>query len=251
MGEKSKIEWCDSTWNPVTGCLHTCEYCYARSMATRFGAGMKAEGFPELDQPMKGRRKRAEPYPYGFTPTLHKFRLDQPTKWREGRKIFVCSMADLFGEWVPDRWIEEVFASCAVAPQHKYLFLTKNPRRYIELEEAGLLPHKDNMWFGSSITTKHDVYAWMDKTVTSHYFLSVEPILAPLGEMNGEAEKPGWVIIGAETGHRADKVVPERWWIEELVGECRKYGIPVFMKSSLAEIWGEQLIQEWPEGLGA
>ena len=87
--DKTKIEWCDSTWNPVTGCYHGCEYCYARSMANRFGAGWEftKDGLPILETPLKG-RKGAEPYPYNFTPTLHKYRLDQPKKWKEGRTIF-------------------------------------------------------------------------------------------------------------------------------------------------------------------
>lgn len=250
---KSKIDWTDSTWNPVVGCHHGCEYCYARNIARRFD-GKKEQlpfDYPVLDTPITSKRGRMEPFPYGFTPAFYRYRLDQPKKWHEGRKIFVCSMADLFGSWVPDEWIEEVFDACKAAPHHKYFFLTKNPERYIELEKKGLFPHQDNMWFGSSVTSKHDTYAWMDRAVKSHYFLSVEPMLEPLGKIDADSVKPEWIIIGAETGYRENRVDPERWWIEELVAECRKYGIAVFMKSSLEDIWEEPLIQEWPEGLGA
>ena len=147
--DKTKIEWCDSTWNPVTGCNHNCEYCYARGIATRFGG--KALNIPhELNTPFLSHGKK-QPYPFGFTPTLHRYSLGKYEK-KAGRTIFVCSMADLFGSWVPDSWIEEVFAACEKAPQHKYLFLTKNPQRYADLDWADKLPIRDNMWYGTSVT---------------------------------------------------------------------------------------------------
>ena len=133
---KTKIDWCDSTWNPVTGCLHGCEYCYARSIAHRFSGG--GENWTDdktivLDKKMYGEEEeKAIPYPYGFIPTFHRYRLNDYIG-KKGRNIFVCSMADLFGEWVPDSWIKEVFKACENAPQHNYLFLTKNPIRYAQL----------------------------------------------------------------------------------------------------------------------
>lgn len=132
MGSKTKIDWCDSTWNPVTGCLHGCEYCYARRIAERFRAreiydpecqcqrnlierGMlKGIGKPlELNYPWEQKNKDGSitnaAYPFGFTPTFHRYKLDEPQRWKKPRTIFVCSMADLFGEWVPDEWIKQVF----------------------------------------------------------------------------------------------------------------------------------------------
>lgn len=137
--EKTKIDWAESSWNPVTGCLHGCEYCYARGIANRFGAniGIKPEEKFVLDDPycIYGRKL---PYPYGFAPTFHRYHLNDYIA-KKGRNIFVCSMADLFGKWVPDGWIEEVFNSCKKAPQHNYLFLTKNPERYIELAKKRII----------------------------------------------------------------------------------------------------------------
>lgn len=254
--DKTKIDWCDSTWNPVTGCLHGCEYCYARGIANRFG-GTDSEVFDEeyrlyakheLDNTLMLNGKKA-PYPYGFAPTFHNYKLDE-YRDKKGRNIFVCSMADLFGSWVPDEWIIKVFEACKNAPQHNFLFLTKNSEKYIELESDKKLPWADNFWFGTSVTKLSDKYTWFtDKKF--HWFLSVEPILEDLGEMAPDSAKPEWIIIGAETGKRKDKVIPKREWIESLVLECRKYDIPVFMKSSLADIWGEHLIQEFPKGLKA
>lgn len=254
--DKTKIDWCDSTWNPVTGCLHGCEYCYARGIAERFSGkrvmkyGERAELFEQTCTAGK-----VEPYPFGFKPTLHRYRLNDYIE-KKGRNIFVCSMADLFGEWVPDSWIEEVFHACEKAPQHNYLFLTKNPDRYIELLLHDKLPEHKNMWYGMSITKKSDTHTaeaiTQDLPSGANAFLSIEPIMEDVLTENLKiviANFCDWVIIGAETGRRKDKVIPKRKWIESILTECRKYDTPLYMKSSLADIWGEPLIQEFPQGL--
>ena len=238
---KTKIDWCDSTWNPVTGCLHGCEYCYARSIAKRFGKNLlylsdfasKNKGLHLLDNKID-----STPYPYGFEPIFHAYRLNDYIG-KKGRNIFVCSMADLFGKWVPDEWIQEVFAACEKAPQHNYLFLTKNPGRYFELINNTDFFAKENMWFGYSYTGKESKQWW---NPDYNIFASVEPILEPI-----EVPRCKWLIVGAETGRRKDRVIPKREWIEHLVYYCGKWNIPLFMKSSLADIWGEPLIQEFPE----
>ena len=139
--EKSKIEWTDSTYNPVTGCYNNCPYCYARRIANRLkGCDNCPSGIcpslvriielsHRLQATSKDGKKRSAAYPFGFTPTLHEYRLDDPKSKGFGKNVFVCSMADLFGPWVPDSWIERVFRSCLDAPGHRYLFLTKLPRQ--------------------------------------------------------------------------------------------------------------------------
>lgn len=242
---KTKIDWCDSTWNPVTGCLHGCEYCYARGITNRFGKNLP--DFSNFASANKGlhlleNKIDGTPYPFGFEPTFHAYRLNDYAE-KKGRNIFVCSMADLFGSWVPDSWIEEVFNACDNAPQHNYIFLTKNPKRYVELSEKGILRCKENMWYGFS-QTKHEERQPFRIPSKPHIFVSVEPILEPLSVFLED-----WIIVGAETGNRKDKVIPKREWIEAVVSDCRKYDIPIFMKSSLAGIWGEPLIQEFPKEL--
>ena len=238
---KTKIDWCDSTWNPVTGCLHRCEYCYARGIANRFGFGAYEPNIDErvLIEPAVSAGKKV-PYPFNFDPTFHKYRLNEYQN-KKGRNIFVCSMADLFGDWVPDEWIEEVFRACDNAPQHNYLFLTKNPFRYEILHQKGILRKRDNMWYGYSMP-KNGCDYWYDSQYKT--FESMEPLLEMVAVPHSK-----WTIIGAETGRRKNKVVPERKWIEHIVNKCREGNIPVFMKSSLADIWGEPLIQELPEEL--
>lgn len=240
--DKTKIDWCDSTWNPVTGCLHGCEYCYARNIAERFGGKQKYANIYEENESVIGADGKTLAYPHSFSPTLLKYRLNDYIN-KKGRNIFVCSMADLFGKWVPDSWIEEVFKACDKALQHNYLFLTKNPQRYVGLAEKGILRCSDNMWYGWSQTRSEDV-----KTLcfpcNLNLFISVEPILEQI-----HPSLEDWIIVGAETGRRKNKVIPKREWIEQIVEDCREFDIPLFMKSSLAEIWGEQLIQEFPKKL--
>lgn len=248
MGKKTKIEWTDATWNPVTGRLHGCDYCYARGIAKRFGCGLlpvSGENLAVLDTPVVDNGK-TYPYPFNFLPTFHKYRLNEPARWTKPRTIFVCSMADLFGDWVPDEWIAEVFKACEAAPQHRYLFLTKKPERYRALYEKKALPYFDNFWFGSTVTKASDSYTWFIDT-PYHSFVSVEPILEPVGSWDGNP--PEWIIVGAETGNRKVKIVPDERWIFDLYTDCRDMGVPLFMKDSLMPIVGERnMIREFPWG---
>ena len=150
MGSKTKIDWADATWNPVTGCLHGCEYCYARRIARRFGDISCDDGQLHVQAKNVNSYEDAVhsgPYPFGFSPTFHRNILSDPKHWKKPRTIFVCSMADLFGEWVPDEWIRAVFEACEAAPQHRYIFLTKNPAR--------LWPAHANWNSGTKSTTDH------------------------------------------------------------------------------------------------
>lgn len=262
---KTKIDWCDSSWNPVTGCFHDCKYCYARKIAIRFGGASEthnnecchecqwcteAEGkIHVLNEPIYDcDMGRNAPYPWEFDPTFHRYRLNEYQNKKKTRNIFVCSMADLFGKWVPDDWITEVFAACKAAPQHNYMFLTKNPERYIDLKCLDKLPLDDNFWYGTTVTDSHMPYMGHDGHYKFHTFLSIEPILEDFGEFDGEWP-PDWVIIGAETGSRKDKVVPEKAWIDSLVSQCKERNIPVFMKESLRAFYGDDLLREFPKGL--
>ncbi|MCL2636939.1 MAG: phage Gp37/Gp68 family protein [Oscillospiraceae bacterium] len=264
----TKIEWSDRTYNPVTGCRYNCGYCYAVDICKRFGGysheaslsvygeevyflHKSVNGCHELDVLLykytkKGKVVKA-PYPFGFEPTLHRYRLDKPSQIAKPQNIFVCSMADLFGEWVPDEWIEEVFKSCAAAPQHRYLFLTKNPKRYHDLKLKGFLPKGDNYWFGFSavtykdLITKQNQCSWLDY----HTFISFEPLQSNIELPRNNYIR--WAIIGAESGTSKVKVIPERRWIENIVRQCREKNVPVFMKDNLIPIIGEEnMLREFP-----
>jgi protein gp37 len=250
---KGKIEYLDYTWNPVTGCLHPCkdQYCYAKTIAQRFGSDRDDGAIHYLGEPMDKQKRNGlaaygsdtmiDPYPFGFAPTFHRYRMDEPHKVKKPSVIGVVYMGDLFGEWVPDKWIEEVFKACETAPQHKYLFLTKNGSRY---EQFGLLPHNDNFWYG---TTRTGVNQKLECGAADHgkTFLSLEPLLAPLdtGTLNA-IELWDWVIIGQQTGPGAKPPKPE--WVQSIINQCKAAGVPVFVKSPL---YKQFPIQEWPEGL--
>lgn len=261
--KKTTIEWCDSTWNPVTGCFHGCEYCYAERIADRFGGSIETcpDGtLHELEEKFyadpstwvaKQRESLFRAYPWGFDPTFHKYRLHEPQRWKEPRKIFVCSMADLFGEWVPDKWIEEVFEACEMAAWHTYLFITKNPARYLQLFHDGKIPARHNMWYGTTITNPDSPYVFSSLGVFN-LFLSVEPILEDMGIWSKSVDEISikWVIVGAETGNRKGRVIPKKEWIDNLAIQCDYFRIPIFMKDSLIPIVGEEnMRREFPIGL--
>lgn len=243
MGSKTKIDWCDSTWNPVTGCLHGCEYCYARKIAERFGYHLTDQNVHDLKTPVR-KKDAIVPYPYDFEPTFHRYKLDEPQKWKKPRTIFVCSMADLFGDWVPDEWIEQVFKACEAAPQHRYLFLTKNPKRYVDLYAKNILPIGKGYWYGTTVTSPEQPFFYSHSLDDNpHTFVSIEPIMGSFGKIKNPLD---WVIVGAETGNRKGKVVPQKEWIDEITAECRRWRVPIFMKESLREIMGKDFRQEFP-----
>ena len=195
--------------------------------------------------PPSGYRGNVKPYPYYFDPTFHRYKLDEPQKWKKPRNIFVCSMADLFGDWVPDEWIEQVFKACEAAPQHRYLFLTKNPKRYMELKLKGKLPKQH--WYGTSVTRKDDRDFFAPGYNT---FVSIEPILESFSDEKHAAYRQmvqPWAIFGAETGNRKNKIVPKKEWITELVDYYSKFGYTKFyMKDSLRGLMGADFRQEFP-----
>lgn len=131
MSSASKIEWCDATWNPMSGCSKVsagCANCYAERMAKRQQA-MGTKGYEQ-----------------GFKVTLHPDRLEQPLRWRKPRMVFVCSMGDLFHEDVPFAFVDKVFAVMALCPQHAFQLLTKRPERMAEyIEDRGECVRKDGI----------------------------------------------------------------------------------------------------------
>lgn len=244
----TKIEWADSTWNPVTGCLHGCEYCYARRIAERFGTRLPDwSGYPATHGGLHcvETRINGNPYPYNFEPTFFPFRLQEPERKTKPQNIFVCSMADLFGEWVPEEWIQEVFDACEKADRHRYLFLTKNPARYCELANAGKLPQRDNFWYGSTLDSMKAVRypgRFRDNT-----FVSIEPLTERMDVGLGSFGGDQWIIIGAETGNRKGKVTPKKEWVETICAAAEITHAAVFMKDSLLPIVGEEnMRREFP-----
>jgi protein gp37 len=275
---KTKIEWCDMTWNLVTGCLHNCPYCYARGIAGRFDTFNKNPNLVvserrkwkrrespmallEVTEPIhfvcKG-KEQITTYPFGFTPTFHRYRLNEPQKWKQPQTVFIGSMADIFGEWVPDNWIKEIFKACAAAPQHTYIFLTKNPKRYYQLAEKCELPFEH--WYGATVTDsigllfgsfprqskesavpRYSSYApgFSGQTLGQFKtFLSLEPMYSADYNLWHRATVD-LVILGAETGNRKGKTLPTADWVKVAERQAKELRAHVFMKDSLIPIVGE------------
>ena len=243
---KSRIEWTDFTWNPVTGCWGPggsaenpkwCFYCYAMRMACRFNVGQRPDGS----------------FPPGFFPTFYPERLNQPAKVKKPSKIFVCSMGDLFGDWVPQEWIEAVLNRTQRGDysQHIYQFLTKNPKRLKDFN-----PWPDNAWVGTTVTNQADAderLPWLLQVDAPVRFVSHEPLLGAIKIRHGQGLFPtktysrsgqygqdlmitktpvlSWAIIGAMTGPGA--VRPEVDWVMGLAQQYRDAGVPLFLKDNL------------------
>lgn len=262
---RSKIEWCDHTWNPITGCRHDCSYCYARTMTARFAGDVRlnkmakkdyslvpsADGGEDLyvlDIPMMNETGKPLVYPFGFEPTLHRHRMDIPGKLKMGNNIFVGAMADIFGKWVPDSWLNEIFEVCEQHSIHNYLFLTKYPQRY----EQYCVPEGENMWYGTTVTRENEISSVMFLPAGCRKFVSIEPLLEDIDPEKNYLMFRGvdWVIIGAETGRRKDKTAPQLEWVRKIVLEADNNGIPVFMKDSLVPVVGEEnMRRDFPKQL--
>ena len=185
---RTKNELADYAWNPVTGCLKDCRYCYAKKSALRFASDWRRNlaerpkvqqvgaNLFALDAPWETTNNRFLNNPTGFMPTIHKYRMDWPQKVKVGSTIMVCTDGDLFGPWVPENWILQVFAAAEMAPQHQYIFLTQYPVRYQNLANHGKLPMRENFWYGTTATVRKDG-VWANSKYNT--FVAIEPLLGP------------------------------------------------------------------------
>jgi protein gp37 len=214
VAEKSSIEWTGSTWNPSTGCDHVspgCDHCYAERMSLR----LKAMG--------------QEKYARGFHLTIHPQTLELPLKWKKPQRIFVNSMSDLFHKDVPLEYIQRVFATMRKAHWHQFQILTKRSGRLLALTEK--IDWPPNVWMGVSVEraeykTRID---HLRKTGAEVKFLSLEPLIGDLGELN--LKNIDWVIAGGESGPGARPMQPE--WVRNIQRQCDRSRVPFFFKQ-----WG-------------
>lgn len=215
MATNSKIEWTEQTWNPVTGCTKVspgCKHCYAETMAIR----LQAMGAPG--------------YENGFALTLMPDRLEQPILRKKPTVYFVNSMSDLFHESVPFEYIDRVFNTIQLTPQHTYQVLTKRALRMAEYFETRKVP--DNAWLGVSVEDRKygkPRIAVLQTIKAKTRFLSVEPLLEDLGQIRLRGVH--WVIVGGESGPGARPMSEE--WVINVKEQCLDGGVNFFFKQ-----WG-------------
>lgn len=215
--KKTKIDWCDCTVNPVIGCKNGCVYCYAEKINKRFGF------IPNWKEPQ-------------FFPERLK-QLESKTP----KSIFMDSMSDV--GWWQKEWGDKVFVAMRDNPQHNYIFLTKEqtcPSGFHAIWSHRDVYRLKNIFIGESIdrNRQYDCSAHFD-------FISIEPILEPIDLTAIKYSLyTKQVIIGAETGNRKNKVIPQKKWIDDIVKACDEKGVRVFMKESLREIMGNDFRQD-------
>ena len=216
--KQTKIDWCDCTINPVVGCSNGCPYCYARKINDRFHF---IENWNK---------------PQFFAKKLKQLNSKKP------KSIFMDSMSDV-GLWQAD-WFKETLSAIKKNMQHNYIFLSKIPKGFINQHSKFLNGIMDNTFFGLSVTCANDLNKLKG---TEFDFLSIEPLLGEITHIDLSGKIPLSVkqfIIGAETGNRKGKVIPQKIWVDKIVQWADEHNVRVFMKSSLKEIMGNDFRQD-------
>ncbi|NUU94789.1 phage protein Gp37/Gp68 [Marinitoga sp. 1135] len=214
MAFKSKIEWTESSWNPVTGCTKEslgCQNCYAERLAKR----LKNMGLKK--------------YENGFKVTIHPKSLNEPLNWKKPQIIFVVSMGDLFHKDVPDDFIEKVFEVMNKAYWHTFQVLTKRSERLLEISKK--VKWTDNIWAG--VTVEHEKYLYrlnhLKKIPAKIKFVSMEPLLSDMPYIDFDGID--WVVVGGESGPGARSIEPD--WVRNIRNMCLEQDIHFFFKQ-----WG-------------
>lgn len=219
MAETSKIEWTDATWNPVRGCTKIspgCAHCYAETFAERF------RGVP------------GHPYEQGFDLRLVPERLLDPLRWHGPKMVFVNSMSDLFHERIPSGYVRAVAQVMCGSPWHIYQVLTKRSERMREMlgTELRWAAERQHIWWGVSVENrKHGLprLEHLRDAPVRVRFVSIEPLLEDLGEINLTGIH--WVIVGGESGPGARPMKED--WVLSVLRQCRAANVPFFFKQ-----WG-------------
>jgi len=211
---KSKIEWTESTWNPVSGCNKVsrgCDNCYAERMAKRLQA-MGTKG-----------------YENGFEVTLHPHVLEKPFRMKKSQIIFVNSMSDIFHDKIPDEYIIKIFETMNKAYWHTFQVLTKRPKRLEKI--ANKLKWTSNIWMGVTVEGNEyiDRVDYLRNCPANIKFLSIEPLIDSVNKLDYTGID--WVIVGGESGYGAR--VLEKRWVTEVKNRCLELNIPFFFKQ-----WG-------------
>ncbi len=242
---KTGIDWVKNpddsqgyTWNPITGCLNGCDYCYARRLAnTRLRERYLDNPNVAVPAHLEGKDLHSEDvqaqHEDPFYPRFWPERVGQPFNHTKPRGIFTCDMSDLFGIGIPEEWTRQVVDTIKVNPKHRFYLLTKQPQNLINYS-----PFPDNCYIGFSADTKKrmvDGYTHLVNIEAKVKYISFEPLLERMDVRSLSSVQ--WVIIGAQS---KPTIMPKIEWVREIVSACDKAGIPVFLKNSLVPLTGPE-----------
>lgn len=198
---KTKIDYADATWNPITGCRHGCDYCYAKKICERYGL-----------------------YGGSFEPQFHPMKLGEPFRDKKAKTIFVCDMGDIFSPGVKEEWRKKVRAAADKAPWHTYLWLTKNPNSRLGYDESWVRP---NWWLGATITGPEDAYT-REVCVGENVWYSYEPLFGCSEDEDVWDAKQ--VVIGRATNHKSEWCLG---WARHLTDVYTRNGTKVLWKKNI------------------
>jgi len=266
---RTKVEWVKNpdgsegySWNPITGCLDSCIYCYARRLANgRLKAKYLANSILAPHNDPDHKKHCANPfYPRFWPERLKELPKAQTRSDKSGgmgfahqkdiisKGIFVCNMCEFFGDWIPTEWQAEIFRAIRANRQHRFYFLTKQPWNV-----AKFSPFPDNCWVGVTVCDKRMAFNadryYFNLIIAKLKFISFEPLLEDVMEMpplfgGGLIRQADWVIIGSQTKpYNPPKIA----WIQAIVETADRVGVPVFLKDNLKPLLGDSLRQELPE----
>ncbi len=233
MAKTSAIEWTDATWNPWMGCAKVsagCKNCYMFRDQKRFGHG-----------PTVLRRSKTTIY--------------DPLKWKEPRRIFVCSWSDFFWDQVPIGWVTDALSTMYEAPQHTFMLLTKRPENILSVIHRDSFIFLPNVWIGVSVESQDhiDRIGQLYDVPATMKFLSAEPLLGPL-DLSEHMGLLDWVITGGESGGAERRRTMDLDWVRSIRDECEKHGVAFFHKQHGGSVkydgaWGGRYLdgRTWDE----
>ena len=271
---RTKIEWVRNpdgsqgyTWNPITGCLNGCPYCFARKLAESrlekwYLGNNNIAPFSGLPHGLGYIAPGVNPFYPRFWPEKLNEPMIKYRRWgkhssvchdQSAKGIFTCDMSDLFGIGIPTEWTQAVLDTIRSCPQHRFYLLTKQPWNLKRWS-----PFPDNCWVGVSATNDNmalEAMLILPKIEAKVKFISFEPLHSAitlpvavslnLGSFHYPLEWLDWLIIGAETGNRKEKppLSEVHKWAKEIIAAADEAGIPLFIKDNLK--WPVKR-QEWP-----
>ena len=254
MMHRAKLDWYEYCENFVSGCKRKCPNCYAYRNASNLsgdiprnlalGKHQKLGDLYIIEEPYFTERGREDRYPFGFAPTLHRYRYKNLDTHMIGSPIFISALGDMFEDWMPEQYIYEIFGECIARPRHVYMFMTKTPVRYAKLD----LPDRDNFWYGTTVSCDAEIRNLLSLPKDRNTFVSIDPLRERLVIPPEYMDRVDWVIIGAEKGWSKSKVMPSESWVKEISDLCKSKGIPVFMRPSLLPVMNDEQMQREKPG---